>query len=149
MGALMGSDQWRLLFAIGVLPALAGAAGPPLGARRARAGCAGRAATRRRASRSPGRCRWNRSALPLPTAADAGPIIKTSWFDLFKYPRSLLVSWLGNAGAQTGVYGITLWAPSLFVLSVEGDAAGSRQDDDPARACPASSAASPSPTSRS
>ncbi len=32
------------------------------------------------------------------------------------YPRSLLVSWLGNAGAQTGVYGITLWAPSLFVL---------------------------------
>jgi putative MFS transporter len=56
------------------------------------------------------------SALLLPTAADAGPIIKTSWFDLFKYPRSLLVSWLGNAGAQTGVYGVTLWAPSLFVL---------------------------------
>jgi len=56
------------------------------------------------------------SALPMPTAADAGPIIKSSWFDLFKYPRSLIVSWLGNAGAQTGVYGITLWAPSLFVL---------------------------------
>ena len=56
------------------------------------------------------------SALPLPTAVDAGPIIKTSWLDLFKYPRSLIVSWLGNAGAQTGVYGITLWAPSLFVL---------------------------------
>jgi putative MFS transporter len=56
------------------------------------------------------------SALPLPTAADAGPIIKTSWLDLFKYPRSLIVSWLGNAGAQTGVYGVTLWAPSLFVL---------------------------------
>ncbi len=41
---------------------------------------------------------------------------RSCWFDLFKYPRSLLVSWLGNAGAQTGVYGITLWAPSLFVL---------------------------------
>jgi putative MFS transporter len=26
------------------------------------------------------------------------------------------VSWLGNAGAQTGVYGLTLWAPSLFVV---------------------------------
>jgi putative MFS transporter len=52
----------------------------------------------------------------MPTAADAGPIIKTNWLDLFKYPRSLLVSWLGNAGAQTGVYGVTLWAPSLFVL---------------------------------
>jgi putative MFS transporter len=56
------------------------------------------------------------SALPLPTAADAGPVIKSNWSDLFKYPRSLLVSWLGNAGAQTGVYGITLWVPSLFVL---------------------------------
>src|SRR2546422_11260040 len=56
------------------------------------------------------------STLPLPTASDAGPIIKSNWLDLFKYPRSLIVSWLGNAGAQTGVYGITLWAPSLFVL---------------------------------
>src|SRR5260370_16348714 len=56
------------------------------------------------------------SVLPLPTAADAGPVIKSNWSDLFKYPRSLLVSWLGNAGAQTGVYGITLWVPSLFVL---------------------------------
>jgi len=56
------------------------------------------------------------SALPLPTAADAGPVIKSNWLDLFKYPRSMIVSWLGNAGAQTGVYGITLWAPSLFVL---------------------------------
>jgi putative MFS transporter len=56
------------------------------------------------------------SSLPMPTAADAGPVVTTNWLDLFKYPRSLLVSWLGNAGAQTGVYGITLWAPSLFVL---------------------------------
>jgi len=56
------------------------------------------------------------SSLPLPTAADAGPPVTSNWHDLFKYPRSLLVSWLGNAGAQTGVYGITLWAPSLFVL---------------------------------
>src|SRR5207244_8181159 len=56
------------------------------------------------------------SSLPMPTAADAGPIIRSNWLDLFKYPRSLIVSWLGNAGAQTGGYGITLWAPSLFVL---------------------------------
>ena len=26
------------------------------------------------------------------------------------------MSWLGNAGAQTGVYGVALWAPALFVL---------------------------------
>src|SRR5918993_5502849 len=54
--------------------------------------------------------------LPLPSAATYPEPVKVSWFELFKYPRSLLVSWLGNAGAQTGVYGISLWAPSLFVL---------------------------------
>ena len=54
--------------------------------------------------------------LPMPTAKTLGEPMKTNWFDLFKYPRSLLVSWLGNAGAQTGAYGITLWAPTLFVL---------------------------------
>ena len=54
----------------------------------------------------------------MPTAATA-PVVKTNWFELFKYPRSLLVSWLGNLGAQTGVYGIGLWAPSLFVLLLQ------------------------------
>ena len=56
------------------------------------------------------------SKLPLPNAANEPQPVKPSWFELFKYPRSLLVSWLGNAGAQTGVYGVILWAPSLFVL---------------------------------
>ena len=40
----------------------------------------------------------------------------TRFFDLFGYPRSLFVSWVGNLGIQTGVYGLTLWAPSLFVV---------------------------------
>ncbi|HMK78712.1 MAG TPA: MFS transporter [Xanthobacteraceae bacterium] len=53
--------------------------------------------------------------LPLPSA-DQAAVVKANWFELFRYPRSLAVSWLGNAGAQTGVYGITLWAPSLFVV---------------------------------
>jgi putative MFS transporter len=57
----------------------------------------------------------NAEGLPMPTAATT-PVVKTNWVELFKYPRSLLVSWLGNLGAQTGVYGIILWAPSLFVL---------------------------------
>ncbi|TXL74093.1 MFS transporter [Vineibacter terrae] len=52
--------------------------------------------------------------LPLPTARDAGER-QTSWLELFQHPRSLVVSWLGNLGAQTGVYGVTLWAPTLFV----------------------------------
>src|SRR6516164_9060064 len=115
LGAFMGSDQWRLLFAIGVLPALLVLL------------------VRLWVPESPRwLCRQGRyddarqslawalqiapSALPIPTAADAGAVIRSNWLDLFKYPRSLLVSWLGNAGAQTGVYGITLWAPSLFVL---------------------------------
>jgi putative MFS transporter len=115
LGALMGSDQWRLLFAIGVLPALLVLLVRLWVPESPRWLC--RQGRYEEARKS---LAWalqmEPSALPLPTAADAGPIIKTSWFDLFKYPRSLLVSWLGNAGAQTGVYGITLWAPSLFVL---------------------------------
>jgi len=53
-------------------------------------------------------------SLPLPGARDVGERT-TSWLALFKHPRSLVVSWLGNLGAQTGVYGVTLWAPTLFV----------------------------------
>jgi putative MFS transporter len=115
MGGFMGSDQWRLLFAIGVLPALLVLLVRLWVPESPRWLC--RQGRYEEARKS---LAWalqmEPSALPLPTAADAGPIVKSSWLDLFKYPRSLLVSWLGNAGAQTGVYGITLWAPSLFVL---------------------------------
>src|SRR3979490_35475 len=115
MGALMGSDQWRLLFAIGVLPALLVLLVRLWVPESPRWLC--RQGRYEEARKS---LAWalqmEPSALPLPPAADAGPIIKSNWLDLFKYPRSLIVSWLGNAGAQTGVYGITLWAPSLFVL---------------------------------
>jgi putative MFS transporter len=108
MGALIGSGEWRLLFAIGVLPALLVLLVRLWVPESPRWLC--RQGRYEEARKS---LAW---ALPMPSAPDAGPIIKTSWLDLFKYPRSLLVSWLGNAGAQTGVYGLTLWAPSLFVL---------------------------------
>jgi MFS transporter, putative metabolite:H+ symporter len=39
---------------------------------------------------------------------------RRGWLELFRHPRSLLVSWLGNLGMQTGIYGLTLWAPTLF-----------------------------------
>src|SRR5476649_1773443 len=114
MGAFMGADQWRLLFAVGVLPSLLVLLvrlwvpeSPRWLARQ------GRYAEARRS------LAWalevDPVSLPMPTANTA-PVVTSKWLDLFKYPRSLLVSWLGNAGAQTGVYGITLWAPSLFVL---------------------------------
>ena len=53
--------------------------------------------------------------LPDPTAQER-VTTRSNFLDLFKYPRSMVVSWLGNLGAQTGSYGVTLWAPTLFVL---------------------------------
>ena len=114
LGAFMGADQWRLLFAIGVLPALVVLLvrlwvpeSPHWLARQGRLEEARRSLA------------WalqvEPSSLPLPRP-DESRVVKTNWLDLFKYPRSLLVSWLGNAGAQTGAYGVALWAPSLFVL---------------------------------
>ena len=35
--------------------------------------------------------------------------------DIFRYPRSLAVSWITNLGAQTGYNGFLLWAPTLLV----------------------------------
>jgi MFS transporter, putative metabolite:H+ symporter len=35
--------------------------------------------------------------------------------DIFRYPRSLIVSWFTNLGSQTGYYGLQLWAPTLLV----------------------------------
>jgi putative MFS transporter len=53
--------------------------------------------------------------LPLEAATPA-PAEPTRFLDLFHYPRSLFVSWFGNLGIQTGVYGIGLWAPILLML---------------------------------
>jgi putative MFS transporter len=55
-------------------------------------------------------------SLPL---SDALPVQEhAAWSDLFKYPRSLAVSWMASIGAQTAGYGIILWAPTLFVLQL-------------------------------
>ncbi|NDH60099.1 MAG: MFS transporter [Alphaproteobacteria bacterium] len=115
LGAFMGADQWRLLFAIGVLPALIVLLiriwvpeSPWWLVRQGRYEEARKSLA--------WALQMEPSKLPLPNAASAPIPVKASWFELFKYPRSLLVSWLGNAGAQTGVYGVVLWAPSLFVL---------------------------------
>ncbi|HEX9489688.1 MAG TPA: MFS transporter [Stellaceae bacterium] len=48
--------------------------------------------------------------------ADMAAPEKSSLAQIFRYPRSLAVSWLGNLGAQTGIYGVELWAPTLLVL---------------------------------
>ena len=51
--------------------------------------------------------------IPLPEEPEKQPPVR--WSEIFRYPRSLTVSWLGNLGAQTGIYGLTLWAPTLLV----------------------------------
>jgi putative MFS transporter len=55
-------------------------------------------------------------SLPLPVQAEVPP--KTAWIELFRYPRSMAVSWMASIGAQTASYGIGLWAPTLFVLQL-------------------------------
>jgi putative MFS transporter len=52
----------------------------------------------------------------LPTTTSAAPQASAKVRHLLRYPRSLAVSWLTNLGAQTGVYGFNLWAPTLLVL---------------------------------
>jgi putative MFS transporter len=54
-------------------------------------------------------------SIPL-SAVHHQPSAKPRFVELFRYPRSMIVSWLGNLGAQTGVYGINLWTPTLLVL---------------------------------
>ena len=41
------------------------------------------------------------------------------WRKLFQHPRSLAISWLGNLGAQTGVYGLVLWMPTLLTQELK------------------------------
>ena len=52
-------------------------------------------------------------SLPMPASAPKQEL--APWSDLFKYPKSLAVSWMASIGAQTASYGIGLWAPTLFV----------------------------------
>jgi MFS transporter, putative metabolite:H+ symporter len=49
--------------------------------------------------------------IALPARVEAQ---RRGWLELFRHPRSLVGSWLGNLGMQTGIYGLTLWVPTLF-----------------------------------
>jgi putative MFS transporter len=55
-------------------------------------------------------------SLPAPAPMEAPE--RTSWLELFRYPRSVAVSWLASIGAQTAGYGVGLWGPTLFVLQL-------------------------------
>ena len=54
--------------------------------------------------------------LPLTLSAPEEQKLPVSQLsDIFRYPRSLAVSWITNLGAQAGYYGLTLWVPTLLV----------------------------------
>ena len=115
LGAFIGPTEWRMLFAIGLAPSLLvlliriWVPESPWWLMRQGRYEEARKSLAWALQVEPG-------TLPLPDATSAPRPVAPSWFELFKYPRSLLVSWLGNAGAQTGAYGIALWAPALFVV---------------------------------
>ena len=115
LGSVVGGSEWRLLFAVGVLPALLVLLVRVWVPESPRWLCRQGRYEDARASLA-WALQMKPASLPMPSAPDDGPPLVSRWLDLFKYPRSLIVSWLGNAGAQTGVYGITLWAPALFVV---------------------------------
>jgi putative MFS transporter len=55
----------------------------------------------------------NAERIPLPSPEPRKQSV--GWQELFQYPRSVAVSWLGNLAAQTGVYALYLWVPTLFM----------------------------------
>jgi putative MFS transporter len=55
--------------------------------------------------------------LPLP-ATIAEPT-RRPWHHIFKYPRSLAVSWLSILGQQAAGYGVTLWSATLIVMLLD------------------------------
>ena len=130
-GAFMGSDQWRLLFAIGVLPALLVLLVRLWVPESPRWLC--RQGRYEEARKS---LAWalqmEPSALPLPTAADAGPIIKTQLVrsvQISAQPAGVLARQCRRADRRLRHHAVGAVAVRA---AVEGDAAGSRQDDDPA-----------------
>jgi putative MFS transporter len=63
---------------------------------------------------------WALEMEPAALPMDANEIegqkqVASKLSDIFRYPRSLAVSWITNLGAQTGYYGLTLWVPTLLV----------------------------------
>jgi putative MFS transporter len=119
LGAALGAYLaplvgWRGLFAVGLLPALltllirAWVPESPRWLARM-----GRAEEAREA------LGWalkiDPKTIPLSTVTQPASA-PTRFLDLFLYPRSLFVSWIGNLGIQTGVYGVGLWAPALLML---------------------------------
>lgn len=49
---------------------------------------------------------------------EGAPPPRLPWSALFRYPRSVVLSWGGNFAAAVSEYGIILWGPTLLALSL-------------------------------
>ena len=78
-----------------------------------RIGCCARGGWKRRANRSPGRCRSIRRRSRCRPSCP--PIEHTRWIELFKYPRSIIAGCLTGL-TQTGGVALALWMVTLFVM---------------------------------
>ncbi len=54
-------------------------------------------------------------AASLPAATEDVIARQPRFSELFRYPKSVALSWISNLGMQTGYYGLTLWSPTLLV----------------------------------
>jgi MFS transporter, putative metabolite:H+ symporter len=48
----------------------------------------------------------------------SAPPVAHRWLTIFRYRRSITLTWLGSFGMQTAFYGFTLWAPTLIALQL-------------------------------
>ena len=148
LGAFMGSDQWRLLFAIGVLPALVVLLVRLWVPESPRWLC--RQGRYEEARKS---LAWalqvEPSSLPMPTRCRC----RSDHQDQLARPLQIPAQPAGVLARQCRRPDRRLWRHAMGTVAVraavEGLAATGGQDDDPAHRVSASSAASPSPTSRS
>jgi MFS family permease len=132
LGALLGATVtpyvgWRGLFAIGTIPGLltflirAWVPESPRWLLRM-----GRTDEARRS------LAWalEMNAADLPASTENEKQSASQFSDIFRYPRSLAVTWITNLGAQTGYNGFLLWAPTLLVQLLAVTATTSLIPDD-------------------
>jgi putative MFS transporter len=46
------------------------------------------------------------------------PPVTHKWSTIFRYRRSIALTWIGSLGMQTAFYGFSLWAPTLIALQM-------------------------------